>query len=269
MRRATLFSGFCCAVLALTFAPPSAQATVNCATTTSPLTDSFVAGWVAKYHARNYQIAVIDLTNNCEYTRSTTSSGLPTASVVKAGIAIAAMEDITAQRYSYSSVLPIMRPMLRVSDNTAATTMYRKTGRAAMIRRLAKHYRLSTTQPASSWGVTTTTALDQAHLLQRAVVRPNRYISVTNQQRLLTLMRGVTPAQRWGAGYGLPKGWKVAVKNGWYPKGRWRVNTIGYVSDSSGRPRWVLAGFSNGWSTFGQGTRAWNALSKQVVRTLG
>lgn len=233
--------------------------------------------WKSKYSARDFEIAVFDMETGCEWTRGDTTKGLPTASTVKLAIAIAALEDVTAGKYSYASIKSDLTAMITVSDNNAANRLWRKTGRGTGLRRVASHYALAKTTPGRTWGTTKTTAYDQVRLLHRAVTVPNERISTKNRKRLLSLMKSVRADQHWGAGGGLPTGWTSAVKNGWYPTvagdeppvGRWRVNTVGVVYNRTGEPQWIMAAYSNTWKTQGHGVRAWNAISRQLVRKLG
>lgn len=260
-------------LVAATITPPATAAT--CATT--PLTGSFMSAWRSKYGAKDFQIAVFDMETGCEYTQSDTSKAFPTASTVKLAIAIAIAEDITAGKYSYSSVKSDMTAMITVSDNNAANRLWRKTGRGTGLRRVASHYSLTNTKPGRTWGTTKTTAHDQVRLLHRALTKPNGYISAKNRTRVLSLMKRVRADQHWGAGGGLPAGWTSAVKNGWYPTvpgdeppvGRWRINTVGVVYDQSGEPQWIMAAFSNTWRSQSKGVKAWNSVSRQIARRLG
>lgn len=243
----------------------------------NPFTSSFMSSWRAKYGVSKYQIAVYDLETGCQYTQSDTGRSFPTASTVKLAIAVAIFEDVSAGKYSYSSVRRDLTAMITVSDNLAATRLYRKAGRTSAITRVASHYGMTGTRPGRSWGVTKTTALDQVRLVNRALAKDNPRISSRNRKRLLSLMRNVRSDQHWGAGGGLPAGWTSAVKNGWYPTvpgdeppvRRWRLNTVGVVYNASGQPQWIMAGYSNTWKTQGQGIRAWNSVSRQLVRRLG
>lgn len=236
-----------------------------------------MSAWRSKYGARDYQIAVFDMETGCEYKQSDTSKAFPTASTVKLAIAVAVAEDVTAGKYSYASVRSDMTAMITVSDNAAASRLWRKTGRGTGLRRVASHYSLQNTRPGRTWGTTKTTAYDQVRLLHRALTVSNPHISARNRSRVLSLMKRVRSDQHWGAGGGLPTGYTSAVKNGWYPTvagdeppvGRWRINTVGLVYDAQGRPQWIMAGFSNTWKTQSRGVRAWNAVSRQVARRLG
>jgi beta-lactamase class A len=267
-------AAFAAVTLAAAMLTPPASAD-GCAPT--PLSGGFMSTWRSKFGAKDYEIAVFDLESECEYTQGDTTKSLPTASAVKMAIAIAVAEDLTRGKYSYSSVSSDLTSMITVSDNNAADRLWRKTGRGTGLRRLSRHYALGNTYPGHTWGTTKTTAHDQVRLLNRALVKSNSYISKKNRTRVLSLMKRVRADQHWGAGGGLPKGWTSAVKNGWYPTlpgdeppvGRWRVNTVGVVYDSHGDPQWIMAAFSNTWRSQGKGVKAWNAVSRQLVRRLG
>jgi beta-lactamase class A len=191
-------------------------------------------------------------------------------------IAVGILEQVAAGQIPYSQVRSDLSAMIRVSSNASAQRLYRRMGRAAEINDLADRYGMGKTKPGRKWGVTKTTADDQVLLLRRALLDDPPTLPAVQQRRLLRLMRKVAREQRWGAGYGLPPGWTAAVKNGWYhtvpgdepPINRSRVNTTGIVFDAQGKPRWVIAGFSNRWRTDRAGIRAWNALSKHVARVL-
>lgn len=252
---------------------PAAAATCS---TADPLDASYIAAWAEKYHATKYQIAVYDVVRDCTFEVSTYSGTFPTASTVKVMIAAGTLQRVADGTIAYSSVSSSLSSMIRVSSNTAAQRLYRKIGGATGITKVASRYGLADTKPGRKWGTTKTTASDQVLLLRRALLDEDTRLPGTQRTRLLYLMRKVTPSQRWGAGYGLPQGWKATVKNGWYhtvagdepPVNRSRVNTMGIVWDNTGQPRWVIAGFSNRWRTDQSGIRAWNALSKHVARVL-
>ena len=263
------------AMIAALLAPTGAQATT--CSDRDPLSSTYMSAWRQAYGAYSYQIAVYDLTTGCQYVAADTSKSFQTASTVKLAIAVGIMEGVSAGKYSWASVRSDMTAMITVSSNTAASRLYRKIGRGTGIKRVASHYGMVGTAPGRSWGVTKTTALDQVRLMNRALAKTNPRISSGNRTRLLALMKRVTPTQHWGAGGGIPTGWTSAVKNGWYPTvagdeppvGRWRLNTVGMVYDASGKPRWIMAGYSNTWRTQSQGIRAWNSVTRQLVRTLG
>jgi hypothetical protein len=91
-----------------------------------------------------------------------------------------------------------------------------------------------------------------------------------------SLLTTVSAGQRWGVTAGVPKSWKVAVKNGWYatqpgdygPVWRWRINSVGTVWDSAGAPRWTIAVLGNTWRSFGSGVNAIQTISSRVAAVL-
>ena len=261
--------------LAATSVAATPVAAADCAAN-NPLSASYVSAWAAKYHATKYQVTVYDVRRDCTFAVSTYSGTFPTASTVKVMIAVQTLQRVADGQTSYSSVSGSLKSMITVSSNTSAQRLYRKMGGAAGIRKVAKRYGLTRTAPGRKWGVTKTTASDQVLLLRRAVLEPSTRLPATQRRTLVRLMRQVTPEQRWGAGKGLPTGWRAAVKNGWYhtvagdegPVNRSRVNTMGIVWDDAGQPRYVIAAFSNRWRTDAAGMRAWNAMSRHVAGVL-
>jgi len=133
--------------------------------------------------------------------------------------------------------------MIEDSDNDAATSLWYAVGGAARIRSFNAQAGLTHTAPSScvvcpgfawpGWGLTTTTPDDQIALL-RQLVTPGSLLTKAAREYALSLMRDVTPSQRWGVSGGVPAQVTVALKNGWLPlRGAgsdWQINSIGWVS---------------------------------------
>ncbi len=122
--------------------------------------------------------------------------------------------------------------MITVSDNNAATALFRRAGRAAGLQQVASGLGMTHTQVNSSWGLTTTTAPDQV-LLMRAIAYGHPLLRADDRAYMLGLMGRVDAGQRFGVGT-LPAGTTgvtVQVKNGWLPytPGGWHDNTVGRV----------------------------------------
>ena len=116
-------------------------------------------------------------------------------------------------------------PMIRVSDNNAATNLWRSVGGAPAVQAVANSLGMTSTRAAGAWGLTTTSAYDQIVLMNEISWR-GRLLNAANRGYILTLMGQVAADQRWGVGsIGTSQ-----VKNGWLPyAGLWRVNSIGHV----------------------------------------
>ncbi|HYN30490.1 MAG TPA: serine hydrolase [Dermatophilaceae bacterium] len=157
-----------------------------------------------------------------------------TASVVKVDVLAALLLQAQNQdRPLTSAERGLARRMITASDNAATSALYRKVGRSAGLRRANERLGLTHTTPASSWGLTRTTALDQARLVSE--LRDGRGpLSPASRTYATGLMRAVVPGQRWGVSAAARSGEKVALKNGWLPRSteghRWIVNSVGRVT---------------------------------------
>jgi beta-lactamase class A len=105
----------------------------------------------------------------------------------------------------------LIKPMIRRSDNNAATTIRDMLGRVP-IERLAekagmKHYVWN-----DIWGYCQTSARDQAFFLRKLHrLVPNQHWHFARRQ-----LERIVPEQRWGIGQvGLPSGWHLYFKGGW------------------------------------------------------
>ena len=133
--------------------------------------------------------------------------------------------------------------MIEDSDNDAATSLWYAAGGAAGLRSFNARAGLAHTAPSScivcpgfawpGWGLTTTTPDDQIALL-RQLVAPGSLLTRAARDYAVSLMRDVTPSQRWGVSGGVPAQVTVALKNGWLPlRGAgsdWQINSVGWVS---------------------------------------
>ncbi|WP_308416662.1 serine hydrolase [Streptomyces sp. AJS327] len=167
------------------------------------------------------------------------------ASVVKTGILAALL--LSAQDAG-RPLAPARRrraaAMIERSDNAAATALWAEVGHArgfgAALRRLG--LRETVPDAAERWGLTHTTALDQARLLRAVFTgasgRPYGdpcgppLLSPRSRAVLRHRLGRVVPEQRWGVSAASDPGSPVALKNGWLPRdptGRWVVNSAGRV----------------------------------------
>ncbi|WP_141579799.1 serine hydrolase [Actinomadura sp. WMMA1423] len=121
------------------------------------------------------------------------------------------------------------RRMITVSDNGAASALWRSTGRARIARFIDRAGMTRTElDPGGRWGLTQITAHDELELLGR-LTAPSELLPAKARAYALRLMNEVVPAQRWGTPAGRPPGVTWHVKNGWLPRpgGHWRVHSIG------------------------------------------
>ena len=170
--------------------------------------------------------------------------------------------------------------MIEDSDNDAATSLWYAVGGAARIRSFNARAGLTGTTPSScvvcpgfawpGWGLTTTTADDQIALL-RQLATPGSVLTKAAREYAVSLMRDVTPSQRWGVSGGVPAQVAVALKDGWLPlRGTgsdWQVNSVGWVS--GGGRNYLMAVLSTGNPSQQYGIDTIDRLAAMVWQHLG
>lgn len=166
------------------------------------------------------------------WTYTKVSSRNVTASIVKVQIMSAVMMKAQSEGRALSSwEKSKISPMIRNSDNDATTALFNHIGGRRAIDSTADRLGMTSTvaDPYNHWGLTSTTAADQARLMEH-YARPSSVLSATNRMYGLSLMRQINTSQDWGVTAGPPAG-KVALKNGWLPRtDGWHVNSIGWVN---------------------------------------
>ncbi|WP_162786898.1 FG-GAP-like repeat-containing protein [Janibacter anophelis] len=169
------------------------------------------------------------------FTYTKVSSRNVTASIVKVHIMAAVMMKAQDEGRSLSSwEKSQMSPMIRYSDNNAATALFNHIGGRSGLDRAAARLGMDATHadPYNHWGLTSTTAADQAELMEH-FARPSDALNQSNRYYGLSLMRSISSSQDWGVTSGPPSG-SVALKNGWLPRtDGWHVNSIGWANVST------------------------------------
>jgi beta-lactamase class A len=150
-----------------------------------------------------------------------------TASIVKVDIMAALMAQQTAAgRPIPDTDQSLLKSMIEVSDNGAATSLWNAVGGPTAIDAFNRSIGLTSTTASTclqcsgfawpGWGLTTTTAADQVRLL-RTVAFPYSGISADDRAEAVNLLESVVPSENWGVSGGVPSGVTVALKNGWCP----------------------------------------------------
>ncbi|NYE39870.1 serine hydrolase [Streptomyces fulvorobeus] len=192
-----------------------------------------------------------------------------TASIVKVDVLAALL--LLAQdegRQLNGAELGYADAMIRRSDNTSATRLWRVIGGAAGLDAANARLGLTSTTAARAWGLTRTTAPDQVRLL-RAVFGPagGSVLREASRAYVRELMGGVEADQRWGVS-AAGTGW--ALKNGWMPRtttGLWDINSIGRVT-AGGRTR-LVAVLSDGHATKEAGIALVESVARAAVAAVG
>ncbi len=144
------------------------------------------------------------------------------ASVVKLMFMVALLRQAEVRHDSLTRTeRGLLGPMIRRSDNQAATAIFNRVGEGAL-RRLAADAGMDrfTTQP--TWGLSTITAGEQARFLHRL----ERFIPERHRAYAMHLLTEIVPSQRWGIPPAAPRGWTLHFKGGWSGAPSWRVNQV-------------------------------------------
>jgi beta-lactamase class A len=135
----------------------------------------------------------------------------PSASVLKAMLLVAYLrEPYVRGRALRHSERALLTPMIRRSDNDAATAIRARIGNGALVH-LAHVVGMKRFRPAAIWGLSRIDARDQTLFF----LRIDRLLPPRHRAYGLRLLRTVVPWQRWGVGRVAPAGWELYFKGGW------------------------------------------------------
>ena len=104
----------------------------------------------------------------------------------------------------------LLRPMIRRSDNVAATRVRDIVGNAALVR-LARRAGHDALRRHPVWGLSLITARDQSKFF----LHIERLLPDRHRAYALRLLRTIVPSQRWGMAQVIPDGWTLYFKGGW------------------------------------------------------
>jgi hypothetical protein len=134
------------------------------------------------------------------------------ASILKAMLMVAYLDmPSVAGRGLNSSDTGLLDPMITISDNNAADTVFTIVGTAGL-NALAARVKMHDFSPADPiWGESLITAADQTWFF----LHLDSYVVPRHRAYALHLLASITPSERWGIGQVAPKGWKLYFKGGW------------------------------------------------------
>jgi hypothetical protein len=136
----------------------------------------------------------------------------PSASLLKPMLLVAYLRKRSVRdRPLTDDERSLLGPMIRRSDNNAASTVLGLVGRKRL-NRLAKiagmtSFRLVTPY----WGHSAITPRDQARYFHRI----DRYVPARHRRYAMHLLATIVPSQRWGIAQVAPDGWRLYFKGGW------------------------------------------------------
>lgn len=104
----------------------------------------------------------------------------------------------------------LLGPMIRRSDNVAATLVRDMVGRRR-IQRLARVSGMRDFRYHPVWGMSRTSSRDQARFMYRL----GSFVPRQHRPYGRHLLSHIVPEQRWGIGRVAPRGWRLLFKGGW------------------------------------------------------
>jgi Beta-lactamase enzyme family len=137
--------------------------------------------------------------------------GVPSASVVKAMLLVAYLREPNVRgRRLRPAERALLGPMIRRSDNAAASQVCNIVGTAGLAR-LARRTHMQHFHATRPWGLSMINVADQTRFflhIDRRVPRRHRHYA-------MRLLGSIVPAQRWGIARARPPGWALYFKGGW------------------------------------------------------
>lgn len=137
---------------------------------------------------------------------------VPSASVLKAMLMVTYLNRRSVRhRPLRRSDRRLLAPMIRRSDNAAASAIRNMVGSRGL-RRLARRVGMRRFTPvAHPWGHSRVNAADQT----RFFLHLDRHVVARHRRTAMRLLASIVPSQRWGVGRVAPRGWGLHFKGGW------------------------------------------------------
>jgi hypothetical protein len=190
--------------------------------------------------------AVVVLSQGVIYTQNGDELA-PMASVAKVAIMVTVMDRaIREGRELTDWERTMLRPMMTVSDNDAATALWHNLGGGGTVEATLRSMGLVATKPdpAGAWGESRSTPKEVALLL--AKLANGEILDPPSRNLALDLMSQVAPDQTWGVTAGVLtdrlQQTLIAIKNGWYPApDGWWVDSAGLILPGNDQPAYTIA----------------------------
>ena len=136
---------------------------------------------------------------------------VPSASVLKAMLLVAYLREPSVRdRELREADRDLLEPMIRWSDNVAATRVRDIVGNDGLVR-LAHRVGMRAFSPAAIWGLSRIDAADQTLFF----LGIDRFVPRRHRATAMRLLSSIVPSQRWGIAQVRPPGWALYFKGGW------------------------------------------------------
>jgi beta-lactamase class A len=185
----------------------------------------------------------------------------PSASVLKAMLLVTYLRYV-GSRPLRDSERALLGPMIRRSDNAAASAIFVRVGtrRLSRLGRLAGMRRFRPVAPV--WGLSRIDAADQA----RFFLHIDRLVPAVHRHYAMWLLAHVTPSQRWGVARARPRGWRIYFKGGW-GSGTGRVDhQVALLTRGGRRVSVAILTYADGSHAYGKATL--RGVARRLLRGL-
>lgn len=184
----------------------------------------------------------------------------PMASTFKVMLMVALMRE-RGDRPLSESDRQLLAPMIRVSDNYAATVIRDMVGERR-IKRLARAAKMRDFEYNAIWGLSRSSPRDQVRFMYHL----QRYIPGRHRAYARYLLSHVIGWQRWGIARVVPDDWKLFLKGGWGSGTGLVDHQIALIKN--GRKRVALAIFTELQPDHTYGKRTLSGVSARLLRGL-
>ena len=187
----------------------------------------------------------------------------PSASVLKAMLLVAYLNEPSVRgRALRSGERALLGPMIRRSDNDAASTIFVRVG-THRLRVLARRAGMSRFTPAAPvWGTSRIDAADQA----RFFLKIDTMLPARHRAYAMRLLENVTPSQRWGIAQARPRGWRLFFKGGWGSGTGWVDHQVALLTKGDRRVSLAILTYADGSHAYGKETL--RGIAKRLLRGL-
>ena len=187
----------------------------------------------------------------------------PSASVVKAMLMAAYLNhDTVRHRPLGGGDTALLAPMIRWSDNIAATRIRNFVGNGAL-EHLARRVGMGRLYTHPIWGSTAITAAGQTKLF----LRIDRYVVRRHRATAMRLLGSIVPEQRWGIAQAAPRSWALYFKGGWGSGTGAVDHQVALLR--RGRRRIALAILTSGSPDHAYGKQTLQGVARKLLRGLG
>jgi hypothetical protein len=175
----------------------------------------------------------------------------PSASVLKAMLLVAYLDlPSIRNRALRPADRALLRPMIRQSDNDAATVVLHTVGSARVYGVASRAHMRRFRLVVRPWGFTQITAADQT----RYFLRIDKLIVPRHRAYGMQLLNTITPVQRWGIARVRPHGWRLYFKGGWGDGTGWVDHQVALLTRGNDRVSVAILTLHDEKHTYGRET---------------